>query len=767
MQINSAVIKQLEEIAEVLPAPIYWMDTNSTILGINTCFLKAMGASHLDEVIGKTPYDLYPEKLAEHIVKHNEEVMTKGIPLSQEESIQDIQTGKMRHYTASKSPLRDENGKIIGLVGSSIEVTAEKEAETLKLEALRKANVLKHLELLAPLFPIPVYWNDLDSMVLGVNEHLLSAVGATSLKGKTPYDMYPKEIAEHIVKHNKEIIHTGQILSQEEPIKDMSTGRMRYYDAFKAPLRDEDGKIIGTLGISIETTSKKEAEKLSFENDRLKFENETQKTISQEQEKFRKLAGQVAHDIRSPLASLLMLAKICQTLPETERIALREAANNIGDIANNLLSNYQKKEAEHDQASTIEERESILVSPLLLQILTEKKYQYPNRSVKLDHHFSQAGNFAWFKIEPTAFKRMLSNIINNSVDAFDQKEGKITLFLDADDSHVHITIEDNGKGMNPELVEKILSRVVVTEGKENGHGIGLTQVRETLENNQGEWVIDSRIDQGTKFVLTFPRVQSLNWIAETLQLNDDDTVVILDDDTSIHMAWNLRFEAIKKKFPHLIIKHFELGQEAIDFINDHAPDKKQKIFLLADYELLKQDLNGLDVIKKTQISRSILVTSHYADKQVQQSAAQTNTKILPKQLASDIDIEIGKAAPDEIIAILSNEVKEVDVVFVDDDQRLLDSFTFFAFNKKVATYQDPRHFLDNVNQYPKDTKIMLDNHFANYDRKGIQIAEQLHALGFTQLYLLSGESFSKCEVPNYLTAIMKTDLDQVEAILNK
>ena len=366
---------------------------------------------------------------------------------------------------------------------------------------------------------------------------------------------------------------------------------------------------------------------------------------------------------------------------------------------------------------------------------------------------------------------MLSNIINNSVDAFDQKEGKITLYFDADDEEVRLTIEDNGKGMKPELVQKILGHSAVTEGKENGHGIGLTQVRETLENNKGEWIIDSQIGHGTQFILTFPRAHSLNWIAETIRLENDDTVVILDDDSSIHMAWDIRFDVILKKFPQLTIKHFELGQEAIDFINDHTPDKKQKIFLLTDYELLKQDLDGLGVIKETQISRSILVTSHYANKQVQHLAAKTNTKILPKQLASDIAIKISKTPVNENahihVTLLNNEVKEVDVVFVDDDQRLLDSFTFFAFNKKVDTYQDPQIFLNNVNQYPKHTKIMLDQHYANFDQKGMQIAEHLHTLGFTQLFLLSGESFSEWEIPHYLTTVLKTDLDKVEAVLNQ
>lgn len=613
--------------------------------------------------------------------------------------------------------------------------------------------------------PCIVGWKDRDFKYVFCNEitavDFLKLSSPSEVVGKTDFDFgWDLETARWVRQADEEILRTGKPALNIETTLEMSDGRIVYLSTNRMPLFDSANEVIGILGVSVDITDQKEAEIL-------KLDNERQQVELQEQEKFKKLADQVAHDIRSPLASLLMIVKACQAIPERERVALREASTTIGDIANNLLSNYRKKEADQDHTLKKEERESVLVSPIVLQILTDKKYQYQNLSIKFTHHFSQAGSFAWIKIEPTAFKRMLSNIINNSVDAFDQKEGKITLYLDADDEQVRISIEDNGKGMRPELVQRILNHDEVTEGKENGHGIGLTQVRETLQNNQGQWVIESEVGQGTKFILTFPRAQSLNWIAETLQLNDDDTVVILDDDSSIHMAWDIRFDVILKKFPHLTIKHFELGQEAIDFINGHAPDKKQKIFLLADYELLKQDLDGLEVIKKTGISRSILVTSHYAHKRVQHLAAETETKILPKQLASDIAIKISKTEVNESTPVLDNEIKEVDVVFVDDDQRLLDSFTFFAFNKEVDTYQDPQHFLNNINQYPKHTKIMLDHHFSNFDKKGMQIAEHLHAMGFTQLYLLSGENFSGWEIPAYLTTIMKTDLDKVEAILNK
>lgn len=87
-----------------------------------------------DMVIGKSPYDFYPKEIAEHILKHNEKVMNSGEVLSQDESIHNFTTGAVVNAMSIKAPLYDEDGNVIGIIGTSIDITAEKEAERLRLE---------------------------------------------------------------------------------------------------------------------------------------------------------------------------------------------------------------------------------------------------------------------------------------------------------------------------------------------------------------------------------------------------------------------------------------------------------------------------------------------------------------------------------------------------------------------------------------------------------------------------------------------------------
>lgn len=622
----------------------------------------------------------------------------------------------------------------------------------------KSINIFDALNVVAPIFPAAMYWHDTKGVVLGINAQCLKVMDKSrdEVLGKTPYDFYAKEIADHIWEHSKKVIESGETLSHEEYIYDASGKCIGIYLAIKAPLYDENGHVIGIVGTSIDLTAEKEAEQL-------KIENEKKTALLEEKERFAKIANQVAHDIRSPLMSLSMIVKTCTDISESKRIALREAATGIGDIANHLLDKYKQNEA----ASTeVEERKAILVPTILLELLTSKKYQHKQLPTKFNCHFEDPAQFIFIKTQPSAFKRMLSNLMNNAVDALDGGSGAVNLHLSANPEWVQITIQDTGKGMSPELIAKIMNKTAVTEGKKDGHGIGLTQVWDTLDTNQGEMTIVSQPRQGTTIILSFPRVKVPSWIAEEIVLNENDFIIILDDDTSIHGAWQTRFETILDKKGGITRKHFENGQEALNFINSLSPEDKSKVFLLSDYELLKQELNGLHVIEKSGVERSVLVTSHYADPLLQEKAVRAGTKILPKQLASDVSIKIAGVEEIGVNDDIANS--RVEIVLVEDDEDFLDSIVNNIFcDKIVDQYLRPEDLFKNIHRYSKDTKIYLDNKYNNSWLNGVDVAKELHEKGYEQLYLLSGSEFSKGELPSYLKTILKGDMDGLERSKNE
>lgn len=647
------------------------------------------------------------------------------------------------------------------------------------------------------IMPGSVYWKNKKGAYLGCSDMMADFLGMPKeeIIGKDDSFLekklnWPKGTADNLRKVDLMIMETkiSRLNFEETPFTDYK-GEIIRQISNKVPLIDTSGEVIGILGNSVDISNQKKMEaemQLAKEEaetslqamrkaqneeqkqrqaaEQLQTENSIHLVQLEAQERFTKAANQVAHDIRSPLASLLMIVKTCEEIPERERIALRAVSIRINDIANNLLHQYKLETPELSQET--EAREPILLSATLLQLLTEKKFEYQDSLIVFDCQFEDSAQFAFIEIELSAFTRMISNVINNAIEAREGKDCAVILKLDATTEWVTVTVADNGKGMSPALIEKIMNNEVVTEGKIDGNGIGLTQVRETLRRNYGAMTIDSKVGSGTKIILKFPRTNMPTWMTDDISLWSDDIVVVLDDDRSIHVAWDTRFQDILKQAPNIKVHHFEDGQETLAFIGALTESEKRRTLLLTDFELLKQNLNGLDVIEKASIEHSILVTSHYANLKVQNRATQLGTKILPKQLASEVPIHIASNAVNADNKSIGNEatqLKQVDAIWVDDDEAFTKNLELFLFDEKnVDFFNDPNQFLKQVVHYPRDSRIYLDNNFkAAHKVNGLDLANQLHEWGYSCITIVSGDTFQPHELPSYVKVLSKAAIDHV------
>ncbi|EKD99458.1 MAG: Sensor protein [uncultured bacterium] len=594
------------------------------------------------------------------------------------------------------------------------------------------------LKLLFEFLPINFFLLDAKGIVRKINDNEMKILGIKNenkIIGKHSTELFSLKAWENSKKIMDE---KGTEILEEVHTK--KNGEKINFLSIKSAIVHE-GKAVGLVGISVDVTDSKRAESL-------KLENELQKTKLEDQENFKKIANQVAHDIRSPLTSLSVMVESCKNIAETDRIALRKIATGIGDIVNNLSKKYNPDE--NDFASTVQPLEVYLA---LSEILSEKKYQYKHFPVELVLNCDSSYKLLFIKAEPTNFNRMISNIINNAVESFEDQEGIVTVGLELNGDSIKIIIQDTGKGMPKKIIDKITNSVMVTSGKKDGSGLGYVQIQETLKRNHGKLLIESAVGQGTKITLTFPKIEAPNWMVDQLKLTYGTTIIILDDDTSIHRAWEIRLKSYQ---PKIKLKHFKLGKEAIAFINNENKTNT-KMFLLADFELINQELNGLEVIDLTSMQPfSILVTSHYADLNVRNLVIKAGIKILPKQLVSDIPIQWEQNNENTEID------RQVDLVIIDDDETLADSLAgFFEQQGKVVDkYYNPLKFLEKISRYSKDTKICMDNDFGK-NITGIDIAKRLHTMGYSKLYMFSGKEFGIGEIPDYLQVILKSDISEI------
>ncbi|MBF0105980.1 MAG: HAMP domain-containing histidine kinase, partial [Deltaproteobacteria bacterium] len=180
-------------------------------------------------------------------------------------------------------------------------------------------------------------------------------------------------------------------------------------------------------------------------------------------------AAQVAHDIRSPLLALTSMTSMFDTLPEDQRIRVRTAIQRINDIANDL----SRKKIDHEAQALEDEYSVYLLSGLIEILVTEKRMQYRARcdlNIETKLGLESYGVFA--KIRAKEFKRVLSNVINNAVDALKDK-GDVIISMERDDLNARIICSDNGEGIPADVLPKLMQKGASfgkADHKESGSG---------------------------------------------------------------------------------------------------------------------------------------------------------------------------------------------------------------------------------------------------------------------------------------------------------
>lgn len=118
-----------------LPQKIFLKDKNSVYILCNESFARDLNIEP-DDIVGKTDYDLYPKYLADKYRDDDKRIMVSGLTEDLEERY--FQEGKETVVQTVKSPVRNENSNIVGVLGIFWEITERKKIE----EALRKSQRL-------------------------------------------------------------------------------------------------------------------------------------------------------------------------------------------------------------------------------------------------------------------------------------------------------------------------------------------------------------------------------------------------------------------------------------------------------------------------------------------------------------------------------------------------------------------------------------------------------------------------------------------------
>lgn len=112
----------LRKVLDNIPIRVFWKDSKSKFLGCNAAYLKEMSINCKSELLGKTDHEIHTEKDAIQFMADEKEIMASGKPkLKYKEQVTRI--GKARWVLTSKLPYFDEDKNVIGIIGTSEDIT--------------------------------------------------------------------------------------------------------------------------------------------------------------------------------------------------------------------------------------------------------------------------------------------------------------------------------------------------------------------------------------------------------------------------------------------------------------------------------------------------------------------------------------------------------------------------------------------------------------------------------------------------------------------
>lgn len=476
------------------PAYVIMKDEESRYVYCNNKIEK-LYEKPASDIIGKTEFDLFPQKEAEQFVAEDLKVLSINETSMFEDSASDPH-GVIHDWWVIKFPMRDSNGKrYIGI--HVMDITDRKNTEA------QLAHERDLLHALMDNIPDTVYFKDTESRFTRINQRqaqFLNIASPEDAIGKTDFEFLPRGMAQPFYDEEQKLFATGKAILDKLEYNPSLLGMPRWFSASKAPIRDAHGQITGLIGITRDITERKLAE---VEREKLIKDLEARNT---ELEQF---TYTVSHDLKSPLVTIQGF------LGYLEEDAL---AGNMERVRHDSLrikeatSKMQKLLSELLELSRIgrmmNEPEEVPFEDIVQDVLKVVEGQIHNRDVSVN----VASGFPTVYGDKARIVEVMQNLIDNACKYMgDQAQPQIEIghTIEQDDKPVFY-VRDNGMGIEAKHHERVFGLFNKLDTKTEGSGIGLALVKRIVEIHKGRiWVESDGLGKGATFFFTLGTKQEL------------------------------------------------------------------------------------------------------------------------------------------------------------------------------------------------------------------------------------------------------------------
>jgi len=546
------------------------------------------------ESVGKKPEDLVGKKCYE--IWNQSDTPCGDCPIEKAIEKGELVSGEMispdgRVWFIKGNPVVNEEGNIIGVIATTMNITERKKAgEEFRETKERYQKIVENADEW-------IWILDKEGNFKYANRAALEDSGYEFEKwlGR---GFQPIVVEEDLPKVGKIFAETlgGKSQHYELRIKDKE-GNIRTLQVNTAPLL-EKGEAVGTVSVGRDVTEEKEKERELIRMDKL--------------ESLGVLAGGIAHDFNNLLMGIMgniSLAKMSADDEIKEMLSDAEKASKKASRLTEQLLTFSKGGEPIKEKTSIEDlvRESA-------------EFVLHGSNVKCSYNFPEV---LW---EIEADKGQMSQVINNIVLNADQSmpEGGNVLIeasnvVIGDDStlplskgkYIEISIEDEGVGIPEEHLNKIFDPYFSTKLK--GHGLGMATVYSIIQKHEGHVKVESKLGEGTTFFIYLPaeeRDDGKKYEKEEIFLLKKPKILLMDDEEIVRKAIG---RMLKNRGSEVVFA--EDGEEAVQIFKEAKNSSQPFDAMILDLTI-PGGMGGKETVKKIREMDSnvkIIVASGYSN----------------------------------------------------------------------------------------------------------------------------------------------------------
>ncbi len=388
--------------------------------------------------------------------------------------------------------VKDDEGNAIRMIGAIQDVTKQKEEEQrLKLletviTQTKDAVIITESEKTSTAIPKIVYVNPAFSEMTGFNTN--------EVIGKTPVVFMGKKTIKNDIVNLSKALRTKTEF-QFETLNHKKTGEDYWVNITMIPITNQEGEHSHWISIQREITEEKRQEK---EKEQLIRE------LTQNNKDLKQFSYITSHNLRAPLSNLTGLLNLIEDIP-VESPELKEILNGFSTsthLLNETINDLVKVVIIKDNPSI--DKEEVLIKDVFESVFNQLSYLIslykPILKIELE-------KVTIMNINKAYLESILLNLFTNAI-KYRSPKRTLRVFVSSKEvgDEIILVFKDNGIGIDLERNrDKIFGLYQRFHNYPDSKGLGLYLVKSQVESMNGKIEVESEVDKGTTFTITFKK----------------------------------------------------------------------------------------------------------------------------------------------------------------------------------------------------------------------------------------------------------------------